>query len=110
MGRSRGLLRARYNVLKDKTELPYRRNLINAQTEQAITLGQRMEMKKAQVRTTRTDRETRIAATRATARRLNVPQVLVSDDEDTREALALIAKSRRASSTRVQEPLTEEPS
>ena len=83
---------ARYNVLKDKFELPYRKNLIAAQT---LALGPQMDMATAKVRKGKTDQAARVNKMRGQARRLDIPAVMIDDDPDTQRALELMAEAER---------------
>jgi hypothetical protein len=83
---------ARYNVLKDKFELPYRRNLVAAQT---LALGQQIESQTAAIRKEKADRTDRMDKMRGRARAMGIPAAMVDDDPETRRALELFAEAER---------------
>lgn len=83
---------ARYNTLKDKFEMPYRKNLVAART---VAVGKEISQQRQVLQKHKQESAARGTANREKARRLGVPPCLVRDSEEDREALALIEQSRR---------------
>ena len=81
-----------WNVLKDKFELPYRKNLVAAQT---LALGPQIDMATAKVRKGKTDQAARVNKMRRQANRMDIPAVMVDDDFETQRGLELMAEAEQ---------------
>jgi hypothetical protein len=88
---------ARYNVLKDKHELPYRKNLIAAK---ALAPGQKFD----QVKTAQKEKTVRVDRLRRQAHRMGIPAMMVDDDPDKARALELFADAEREHQCGQNEP------
>jgi hypothetical protein len=98
-------MKTRFNVVKAKFPLPQRQLLANAKTD---LLGSRIESQKSAM-TERTEKtRQRSAANKSNARRLEIPTVLVDDDEQSRRALELLGESFRAGADRIGIPKDNE--
>jgi len=82
-------VRARYNVLKDKYAMPYRRNLVEVQTAEFVQeLGRQREANRREVQ--------HGAEVRSRARKLGIPAVLVGpEEEEARRALQQLEEAER---------------
>jgi hypothetical protein len=81
-------MKTRFTVIKSKFPLPQRQLLAAAQ---ANALGEEIQAQKAAVSNRKTQSQRRTAANNNKARQLNIPPVLIGDDEQTRRALELLA-------------------
>jgi len=88
-------MKTRFNVVKAKFAMPQRQLLVDAQT---YDLGARIIEQKSKV----TQRQTRAAANKNRARRLDIPTVLVGDDEQSRRALELLGDAPRRLASEVE--------
>jgi hypothetical protein len=85
-------MKTRFNVVKAKFPLPQRRLLAAAQ---ALNLGAEIETQKSAIAAHRDQSRRRMATNRNRARRLDIPTVLVGDDEQSRRALELLGDDPR---------------
>ncbi len=88
---------ARYNVLKDKFELPYRKNLVAAQ---ALAVGQKFD----HLKTAQKEKTVRVDRMRRQAQKLEIPAVMVDDDPKTRLGIELLAEAARDHQRGAEEP------
>jgi hypothetical protein len=79
---------ARYNMLKDKFELPYRKNLV---APQMTALTQKIE----EQTTKRKEKTGRVDRMRRQAHRMDIPAVMVDDDPENARALELFEEAER---------------
>jgi hypothetical protein len=88
-------MKTRFNIVKAKFAMPQRQLLVDAQ---AYDLGAQIIEQKSKV----TQRRTRTAANKNRARRLDIPTVLVGDDEQSRRALELLSDAPRRLASEVE--------
>ncbi|MDE2106197.1 MAG: hypothetical protein KGL39_53755 [Patescibacteria group bacterium] len=88
-------MKTRFNVVKAKFAMPQRQLLADAQT---FDLGERIAVEKGKVDRSRR----RTSANRNKARRLDIPTVMVSDDEQSRRALELLGNDPRRAAGEAQ--------
>ncbi len=94
-------MKTRYNVVRTKFPLPQRQLLGAAQ---AVRLGDEIESHKSAVATRTVESRRRTAANKSRARRMDIPTVLVGDDEQSRRALELLGDDpRRAGEVEIAE-------
>jgi hypothetical protein len=85
-------MKTRFNVVKAKFPLPQRQLLAAAQV---MELGEQIETRKSAVTARTVESRRRTAANKNKARRLDIPTVLVGDDEQSRRALELLSDAPR---------------
>jgi hypothetical protein len=83
---------ARYNTLKDNFELPYRKNLVAAQT---VALGQEIEQQRAQIGAAHREANNRTRTTQDRARKLGLPTRILNDGPESDEGTALMLAAKR---------------
>jgi hypothetical protein len=80
-------MKARFTAVKSKFPMPQRRALADART---VQLGEQFAQEKAKQK----EKTVRVDRLRSRARKLDIPSVLVGDDDDSREALSLIESAQ----------------
>ncbi|HLZ53799.1 MAG TPA: hypothetical protein VKS19_04900, partial [Verrucomicrobiae bacterium] len=92
-------MKTRFNVVKAKFPLPQRQLLAAAQ---AVNLGEEIASRKSAVAARTVETRRRSAANKNKARRLEIPTVLVDDDEQSRRALELLGDAPRRPGRKVE--------
>lgn len=86
-------IKTRYNVVKASFPLPQRQLLAAAQADRMLDLGQQIAAGKSAVTDRLAQTRRRTAANKDKARRMDIPAVMVDDDEQSRRALELLGGS-----------------
>ena len=88
-------MKTRFNVVKAKFPLPQRQLLAAAGADRMIDLGRQIASGKSAITERQAQTRRRAAANKDKARRMDIPAVLVDDDEQSRRALELLGESPR---------------
>jgi hypothetical protein len=83
-------MKTRFNVVRAKFPLPQRQLLADAKGD---LLGYQIDSRKSAISARTVASRRRTAANKNKARRLDIPTVLVGDDEQSRRALELLGES-----------------
>jgi len=92
-------MKTRFNVVRAKFPLPHRQLLADAKGD---LLGSQIDSRKSALAIRTDESRRRTAANKNKARRLEIPSVLVGDDEQSRRALELLGESPRATSDEIE--------
>jgi hypothetical protein len=92
-------MKTRFNVVRAKFPLPQRQLLADAKGD---LLGYQINSRKAVVNERTTQTQRRNAANKSKARRMDIPTVLVGDDEQSRRGLELLGEIPRSSGSETE--------
>jgi len=96
-----GAIVARYNLLKDNFELPYRKNLVAARTLEFV---KQVEQQRTTIEAAQSAAATRTRTTRNRAHKLGLPARILNDGPESDEGTALMLAAKRAHQERGEEP------